>query len=243
MNKVKNIKRFVDTYSFSYVDDAEFESKHKRDRNGQFAKTAEGKQQRREVNAQNRMKVVSLDNVVVGEKVFNALPEVNDPEVLQAIDVYTQDTSPNAPFKVINRSLRKTGKYPEEYKDVCLGLEKGLSQSFTTEPVLVMRGTTVGYLNNWLVDGKYSEPNFISTSVSRNRAETFAVFNANDKRHPSQPAVLMLYLEKGKSALKIDKKGANPDEQEILLSPNTKGELRYKIVSKGVTYYHIEVFK
>lgn len=41
MNNVKNIKRFVDTYSFSYVDDAEFESKHKRDKNGQFSKQNE----------------------------------------------------------------------------------------------------------------------------------------------------------------------------------------------------------
>lgn len=33
----ENIKRFVDTFPFSFVDDAEFESKHKRGKNGQFA--------------------------------------------------------------------------------------------------------------------------------------------------------------------------------------------------------------
>lgn len=37
----ENIKRFVDTFPFSFVDDAEFESKHKRDKEGKFAKTAE----------------------------------------------------------------------------------------------------------------------------------------------------------------------------------------------------------
>ena len=35
----ENIKRFVDTFPFSFVDDAEFESKHKRDKEGKFAKT------------------------------------------------------------------------------------------------------------------------------------------------------------------------------------------------------------
>lgn len=243
MNNVKNIKRFVDTYSFSYVDDAEFESKHKRDKNGQFAKTAEGKQQRREVNAQNRMKVVSLDNVVVGEKILETLPDVTNPEVLHAIDVYTQDTSENAPFKIINRSLRKTGKYPKEYEKECLALERGFSESSTSAPILLKRGTTVGYISKYLVDGKYSEPNFISSSISTDRAKAFALHNAQKPERPSQPAILMLYLESGKSALKIDKKGKNPDEQEILLSPNTKGELRYKIEEDGFAYYHIEVFK
>lgn len=39
MNISVNVKRFVDTFPFAFSDDADFESKHKRDNNGQFAKT------------------------------------------------------------------------------------------------------------------------------------------------------------------------------------------------------------
>ena len=47
--------RFVDTYRFALADNAEFESKHKRDKNGQFAKTASGGQSE-ETSAFNEVK-------------------------------------------------------------------------------------------------------------------------------------------------------------------------------------------
>lgn len=238
MNKVKNIKRFVDTYSFSYVDDAEFESKHKRDRNGQFAKIAESSKSK-EQNNERWEEPEWMINVACNQHVLNALPDIEDKDIINAINVYTQDTSDNAPFKVINRSLRKNGTYPEKYKKECLALERGFRFSKTSKPVLLARGTTVEHIEKSISDGNYCETCFVSSSNTRRSPLSFAIRNA--KKHNATPAILWLFVPKGHSAIKIDRLGRYPEEREILLPPKTKGIVRDKIVENGITYYKIEV--
>ena len=243
MNNLDNVRRFVDTFPLSITDDAEFESKHKRDKNGQFAKTAESggnNSESEDKNDQHSFEELT-NRVKIGEKVLDALPDITDKATIDAINVYTQDTTENAPFKKINRSLRKTGEFPEEFKKECLAIEKAFETSKTSEPIFLARGTTVGYVESWIKDSVYSEPNFLSTSITLNSPFSFAFDSA--KKYKDKPAIVYLFVPSGAKALKIDKLGANPKEREILLPRNTKCVLRDKIEDNGVVYYHVEVTK
>ena len=226
--------RFVDRMFIA--DDAEFESKHKRDEDGKFSSnggtatpTAESLAKVREERYENQVKSFvekrGLPYVTPSERnekhLAVKMPEITEKESY-SIYRYTDDL-----YEDMNSYFRNGSPVGEETLDHIRQIDRVMSQSRLDKAITVYRG--VESVDGMFKGRIFQDKGYCSTSADTYQAQDFG----NN--------ILVLNLPRGLRAISTQGSSEYENESEILLDRNVRGTIK-KLEKKGdYNLYYIDV--
>jgi hypothetical protein len=118
----------------------------------------------------------------------------------------------------VNQRLREGVELEGEWLETSQALKNLISQSHSSEPKILFRGTSLNYVNRWKRNGHIIDPAFLSTTLWRQTAGKFLFPTKHDI-----PAIIEIHCHEETAMLSMDLDPTfGASEYEYLLLPMSK---------------------